>query len=117
MKTSLRLAPHSEQNLRVWGPPPERISLKQDELQNSTDSPTRKQSSPRQATPLPTLYPIMQALPRPMALSGSAEPEGERQLVGGGCAHAHRPSRASGGHETMAIKAAAITAYSTDRQT
>ena len=40
LETRLRLAPHSKHGLRVCGPPPKRISLKHDEVQNSPNSPT-----------------------------------------------------------------------------
>ena len=60
MKTSLRSAPHLKHDLRVLEPTARRFSLKHDEMQNSPNPPTRKQSSPQQATPLPTLYSIMQ---------------------------------------------------------
>ena len=40
-----------------WNQRLRRIFLKHDEVQNSPNSPTRKQSSPQQATPLPTMFP------------------------------------------------------------
>ena len=40
-----------------WNQRLRRIFLKHDEVQNSPNSPTRKQSSPQQATPLLTMFP------------------------------------------------------------
>jgi hypothetical protein len=73
-------------------------------VQNSPNSPTRKQSSPQQATPLLSLYPIMRALPRPwhsQALQCKEQSplravlEGERRLVARGV---HGTPPHEGGH-------------------
>ena len=71
-----------------WNQRLRRIFLKHDEVQNSPNSPTRKQSSPQQATPPPTSF-HRAALP----LSGSGEPGGSGSSSERGDAHAPRPPR------------------------
>ena len=88
-KTSQRHASHLKHSLRVLGPPTlagSPLNTRSAEFRQILQHES-KLGSPQQATPLPTLYSIVRALRRPMALRSGDSSGKPRGRVPGAGAH------------------------------